>query len=261
MRTRPSRSVLCLAWLALGATPARAADVRSVPPLLGELGANAFGVSAAAILGTDQVLSYRVRWSAQEGGVPPYEARAGVRIGGVEYLGPARELPATVGTFEETFAFDPSDGGAWTKERIARSELFWRLTLTGFGLPRPFLTQLVGLASVIEGPERPEAVPSSTAAHGSPASTAPSARASSPAPAAGVSGQAPEASVQSVAPAATPAGTTPSARASGTAPRAVTAEDLDTVQVRVSSGAPRATVSSSAPKATTTASPAKSEVS
>lgn len=119
------------------------------------LGAEAFGVLADAVLATDQILSYRVRWAAENGAGALYEARAGLRISGIEYLGPARVLPAAVGVFEEPFPVDPFDGKPWTKERIIRAELFWRLILFDIALPRPYLTQLIGVALVVEGLERP----------------------------------------------------------------------------------------------------------
>lgn len=96
-----------------------------------------------------------IRWTAKGGGGNPtlYTARVGLYIGGSYYWAPTRTLvQGSFGTNNETFAVDPSDGGAWTRTKLEAARLALELVSIDFSLPFCEFTQLVGLIAEVADP-------------------------------------------------------------------------------------------------------------
>lgn len=197
------------------------------------------------------ILSLRIRSVQKQSTAGGNTYRVGFIIG-VDYFQPNHVLgsgSAFVQADDEV-PVDPSDGAAWTKERIARAFLVHEQIDQAQGLPRPRLTECIVLADIIPPPDRPRARGAAGGPHAGASSGSPGGQAASRAPAGLASSGAPRATLRSSAPAGSTTSTSPKGRTSSRAAAAVPTEaEIARLKARVSSAAPRAVVSSPAPAA------------
>jgi len=221
--------------------------------ILSTLGASreVWTLDVSAIPDGSQILALRIRSVQKQSTAGGNTYRVGFVIGGFDYLQPNHVQGAGSAflTENDEVAVDPSDGAAWTKERLARAFLVPEQVSQAQGLPRPRLTECVVFADIVP-PGHPTAAGTSQAPRAGAGSQAPGARGSGQAPKAGLTGQTPAATGQGQAPRTAATRQAPGAAASGQAPRAVTPADLPTLRVSFASQAPRAAVSGGSPQAT-----------
>lgn len=209
-----------------------------------------WGLDVSGIPDGSKVLSLRIRSVQKQSTAGGNTYRVGFIIG-VDYFQPNHVLgsgSAFVQADDEV-PVDPSDGAAWTKERLTRAFLVHEQIDQAQGLPRPRLTECIVLADIIP-PGHPHADGTGQAPRATSGSQSPRASGSGQGARAGATSQAPSAATAGQAPRAAEASQSRKAAASGQAPRAVTPADLPTLRVAFASQSPRAAVSGSAARAT-----------
>jgi hypothetical protein len=215
---------------------------------------NIFGADWSGIEPDEIVTGIVVRWAESGGGTQDVAGRAGLRIGGTFFSGPARQISPGGGYLgsDEAFPVNPSTGLPWVTATLPSIALQHRQD-SDPDVPspgRPRLTQLVAIVS-LDGPVD-EAVGSSGAARAAAAGSAPSASAADSSPTAAAASGAPSASAAAAAPRASASGAPPWASGATGGPRATPAAP-GTVSASATSGAPRASAASGAPTATASA--------
>lgn len=217
-------------------------------------GREVFGLDVSGIPDGSRIVKVTIRSVQKQSTAGPNTYRVGFVIGATDYF----VIPShALGTgsqyidFDDDVLVDPSDGEAWTKDRLSRSFLVHEQLSQTPGLPRPRLTECIVLALIIPPPDRPRTRAQTGSPNADVASGSPGGRAASRAPAAAASSRAPRATARSSAPAGVTTSTSPTGRSSSRAPAAVpTAAEIARLKARVSSIAPRAVTSSPAPTAT-----------
>jgi hypothetical protein len=96
----------------------------------------------------------RLRWVALTGSGTPalYTGRAGLFIGAAYYWGATQEFPGTFGEFGDDFPVDPSDGGAWTRAKLAVSWPAFNMLSIDLAPTKARLTALSPLLTLGEDP-------------------------------------------------------------------------------------------------------------
>jgi hypothetical protein len=175
-------------------------------------GREVYALDVSGIPDGAAIVSVRVRVTQNESAAGESTYKAGLIIGGVDYLGPLRTRgvgAAYITQDEAALAVNTATGEAWTKATVGAALLVHEQVSVPGGLPSPRLTQCVVLVEAVPPPDRPGAgLPQSraprvltpqnigTAKAGTPFSLSPRAGApTSRAPAAvGVTSRAPQAS-------------------------------------------------------------------
>lgn len=213
-------------------------------------GREVWGLDVSGIPDGSKVLSLRIRSVQKESTAGGNTYRVGFTIG-VDYFQPNHVLgsgSAFVQSDDE-IPVDPSDGAAWTKERLARAFLVHEQVMQAQGLPRPRLTECIVLADIIP-PGHPHAVGSGQPPRAASGSQSPRASGTGQGARAGAVSQAPRSSAAGQALKAAGSSQSRKAAASGQAPRAVTPADLPTLRVAFAAQSPRAAISGSSARAT-----------
>ena len=100
----------------------------------------------------DVVKNVTVRWVAKKG-EGNWEAKAGLRIGAVEYCDEAVELTESYEVREKSFPTHPETGQPWTEQQVQDAKLIYhQVTATPGVLPRASLTELVMVVTLLRPP-------------------------------------------------------------------------------------------------------------
>jgi hypothetical protein len=103
------------------------------------------------LLDSDHVTNVKVRWVAKKGSGSPWQAAAGLVVGGTEYYGPTINLPVNYTLREESFPNNPQTTQPWTVQEVRDANLIYQQVSIVTQLPRARLTEIVLIVTV----ERP----------------------------------------------------------------------------------------------------------